>query len=126
MIFFHEQDSRFSPQIIPKVLFLIGIVQIKKYGLKTLFFLFKIKLIKKHFTKVPTFCDQTSRFAYNFSFTLYTSYTNGIIDPGEGAVKMLKYIFFCKSSLVTNFAITPSLISIYNGSYTVFSYGTSQ
>ena len=53
MIFFHEQDSRFSPQIIPKVLFLIGIVQIKKYGLKTLFFLFRI------IVSIPDLCNLT-------------------------------------------------------------------
>ena len=60
---------------------------------KLLFFSIQNKVNKKHFTEVLTFCDQTSPFAYNSSFTLYTSYKNGIVDPGEWAVKMLKYIF---------------------------------
>ena len=40
--FFYEKDSRFNPRPIHKSSFLIGQVQIEKYGLKTLFLLFYI------------------------------------------------------------------------------------
>ena len=39
-IFYHENDSRFYPQVILKENFLIGHVPIKKYGLNALFLLF--------------------------------------------------------------------------------------
>ena len=42
MHFFYEKDSRFSPGLIHKSSFLIGQVQIEKYGLKTQFLLFNI------------------------------------------------------------------------------------
>ena len=40
--FFYKKDSRFNHRLIHKSSFLIGQVQIEKYGLKTLFLLFNI------------------------------------------------------------------------------------
>ena len=50
-IFYHENDSRFYPQVIRKRNFLIGHVSIKKYGLKTLF-CYLTHRNSKSFTKV--------------------------------------------------------------------------
>ena len=50
-IFYHENDRRFYPQVIPKRNFLIGHVSIKKYWLKTLF-CYLTHRNSKSFTKV--------------------------------------------------------------------------
>ena len=93
MIFVYEKDSSFNPRIIHKSRFLIGQVTIEKYGLKTLFLLFNIEKIEKSFTEVLSPRDQTNPFAYSCSFTLHTSYKNGMIGHGGGgdAVKMHKH-----------------------------------
>ena len=48
-IFFEGKDSKFNPRIIRIRGFLIGRVQIKKYGSKTLFLLFNIWIKLKCF-----------------------------------------------------------------------------
>ena len=69
--------------------------------------------------------DQANPFAYSRSFALYTSYTNDMFDQKGQAVKMLKTNYY-RSLLVTIFVQTCSLISIYNGMYTVCSYDIPQ
>ena len=39
---------------------------------------------------LPPTREQTNHFAYNFSFTFYTSYKNGMIGHGGNVVEMLK------------------------------------
>ena len=79
--FFYEKDSRFNPRLIHKGVFLIGQVLIKKYGLKTLFLLFKTYKLEK---VLPPPRDQTNPFAYSCVFKFHTSYKNGMIGHGGG------------------------------------------
>ena len=70
----------------------------------------------------PNPCDQAYPFAYGCSFTLQTSYKNGMLGQGGvEAVKMLKTNYY-KKPLVTNFVQIGSFISIYIVMYKVCTY----
>ena len=108
--FFYEKDSRFIPRFIHKSSFLIRQVPIEKYGLKTLFLLFIIYEIENVLLKcfpTPPPRDQTNPFAYSCSFTIHTSYKNGMFGHGGGGevVEMLKTLYY-KNVLETYFVKT--------------------
>ena len=72
--FLHEKYSWFSPPMICESAFSIGKVQIKKYGLKTLFLLLNINAIENALLKCFPLCDQTIYFTCSCIFALYISY----------------------------------------------------
>ena len=80
--FFYEKDRRFNPRLIHKSRFLIGQVPIEKYGLKTPVLLFNVEKIEKVLLRCFPPRDQTNPFAYSCSFTLHTSYKNGMFGHG--------------------------------------------
>ena len=83
-IFFPGKDSWSSPQIITQGDFHIGQVLINKYGLKLDFGYSTYRGKKRFFRCVPPPLHQANPFSHHCSFTLHTSYTNGMLDEGGG------------------------------------------
>ena len=114
-----------SLDLSTKILFTLD-----KYPLKiwvenyVLLHVFNIRGNRKRFFGCFTPIDQANPFVYSFSFTLHTSYRIGMLDQ-KRLSKCSKTNYF-KSSVVTNFAQTCSLIPIYIGMYTVCSYDNHQ
>ena len=78
------------PSMIPIMFSSRKKVLIKFFGVKTQFLQLTLMEIEKFFFQVCSPRDRENAFAHSCSFTLQTSYKNGMLGPGGGgkAVKM--------------------------------------